>query len=537
MAVTVRRERPDQRRHHRVTAPLYIDHAGYRLRAADWSIGGFRVEQFPEKLPDIGDELALHLSLPFQGFDVSFDAGAVVVRTDPQSGMFACQFTELGEREAELMSHFIEELVRGSMVDVEDTIQRIDVPVTPASLEPDINPISQIPVRRWPMKALAMTGVYAVLGLFVFGYIALLGYSNFYRMEVQTAVISAPVEAVAAQAEGRVSWTSLRPGDPVSQGQIVVNLLDNRLEREIELADLAISEEKSKLIYLKQRQRDEFERMRSFAKVEMKNVRQTRLEIEALQAQLRAANNHYGRIKHLHLRGFTTDAIYDEAAQRVVAAQKSLQSRKLELRSRIALADQNIGKRHYTGQNLVGETGRLEADAQLALNKIALAHKKHEILINARKRLSVVAPYDGNILELPRVNAGHVRRGDIVAIIEQRKARHVTAFLTQDEVQKIGLGDEAQLFIPAVGETLEGTVRLIDRTSGFIVEQEQRRKPGYNWRGPTDRSAKVVIAFKNPQAIADFETYRSGLPVVVIFPQRSTNSLISSIKQRLAALF
>lgn len=537
MVVKVRRERPDQRRHHRVTAPLYIDYGGYRLRAADWSLGGFRVENFPEQLPEIGAELALHLSLPFQGFDVSFDAKAEVVRDDPLAGMFACQFTELGERERELMSHFIEELVRGSMVDVEDTIQRIDVPVTPASLEPDVNPISKVPVQRWPVKAFVMTSIYAVLGIFVFGYIALLSYSNFYRMEVQTAVIAAPVEAVAAQAEGRVVWTGLKPGDPVKRGQVVVNLLDNKLEREIELADVAIAEEKAKLLFLKQRQADELQRMHSFAKVEMKNVEQSKLDVEALKAQLQAAKNHFARMKHLQARGFTTDAKYDEAAQQVVTAQKRLESAELELRSRMSLAKTNIGKRHYTGRNLVGNMGLLDAQSKLASNKVELAAKKKQILLNARKRLSVVSPYDGTILDLPKIDQGHVKRGDIIAIIEQRKKRHVTAFLTQDEVQKVGLGDEALLYVPALGETLKGRVTVIDRTSGFVKEQEQRHRPGYNWRGPTDRSAKVLLKFEEPEKIADWQTYRSGLPVIVVFPQRSTNSLMSSIKKRFASLF
>ncbi len=537
MGVKVRRERPDQRRHHRVTAPFYVEYGGYRLRAADWSLGGFRVEQFPEQTPGVGEDISFHFSLPFQGFDVSFGARAQVVRSDPALGMFACQFSELGERERELMSHFIEELVRGSMSDIEDTIQRIDVPVTPASLEPDVNPVSQMPVKRMPAKVFAMTALYAALGLFVFGYIALLSYSNFYRMEVQTAVITAPVEAVAAQADGRVSWTDVKPGDRVQRGQVVIKLLDNKLERDIEIADLAIAEEKAKLIYLKQRQADELQRMQGFAKVEMKNVEQSKLDVEALRAEVDAAQNQLRRMQRLYKRGYATGAKYDEAVRRVVIAQKRLASRKVELRSRITLAGDNFGKRHYTGQNLVGETGRLNAEAQLAQNRINFAARKYQILLKARTRLSVVSPYEGTILDLPRIDQGHVKRGDIVAIIEQRKARRVTAFLTQDEVQKVGLGDEAQLYIPAVGETLTGRVKLIDRTSGFIREQEQRTKPGYNWRGPTDRSAKVIVEFDDPEKIADFETYRSGLPVVVVFPQRSTNTLLSSIKQRLSALF
>ena len=138
MAVKIKRERPDQRRHHRVTAPLFVRVDGHQLRASDWSLGGLRVDWLSGRhLPAPASEMPFHLTLPFQGFDVSFDVKAEVVRTNPDRKMFAVRFTEIGERERELMQHFIEELVRGSMVDVEDTIQRIDVPVTPARLEPD----------------------------------------------------------------------------------------------------------------------------------------------------------------------------------------------------------------------------------------------------------------------------------------------------------------------------------------------------------------------------------------------------------------
>jgi hypothetical protein len=98
---------------------------------------------------------------------------------------------------------------------------------------------------------------------------------------------------------------------------------------------------------------------------------------------------------------------------------------------------------------------------------------------------------------------------------------------------KVGLGDEALLYIPALGETLKGKVREIDRTTGFIREQDERQSPGYAWRGPTDRSARVTIEFDDPEKIGDYERYRSGLPVVVVFERRSTNSVFSAIGKQL----
>lgn len=537
MAVKIKRERPDQRRHHRITAPLFVGVGGETVRAADWSLGGLRIDDYAGMMPAVGDSLALHLTLPFQGFDVSFDAKGEVVRSDPSKATFALRFTEIGERERELMSHFIEELVRGAMVDVEDTIQRIDVPVTPASLEPDVKPpalAGPVPVRRLPVKMVAMSAFYAVAGFFVFGFVGLLGYSNFWRLEVQTAVIASPIETVQSVADGRVAATGLKAGDPVKAGDVILNLIDNQLERDIELSEIAIRERKAQLAYLKRRQADELDKAKGFATVEMKNVTQSQLDVESTEAQVRAAEQQYQRLKYLHSKGYTTDAILEGAEKSAVALKKQLEIKKVEAASRAALAESDIGRRLYNGLTIQGDLEQIEAQARLAEHEIQLAQQRYIANLNMRDRFAVRAPFDGVVLELPRVDQGSVRKGDTIAVVEQRRDRFVLAYLNQDEVLKVGLGDEVQLYIPALGETLKGRVQKVDRTTGFVHEQDQRTAPGFSWRGPIDRSAKVTIAFDDPGKVANYERYRSGLPVVAVFERRGTNALLAAIKKQLS---
>lgn len=540
MAVKIRRERPDQRRHHRVTAPLFVEVGGQSHRVTDWSLGGLRVDGFECELPRIGSEITLKVMLPFQGFDVSFEVKAEVVRRDVTTRMFAVRFTEIGERERELMSHFIEELVRGSMVDVEDTIQRIDVPVTPASLEPDKPRLEQLPVKRWPLKTVGMSAFYLVFGLMIFGYAALISYTNFFRMEVQTAVIQVPVETVVAQADGRLVWSDRRPGDAVRPGETIVGLIDSQIEREIEMAEIAVKERKAKLAFVKQRHVEELERIRSYAAVEMKNVQQTRVELEALQSQLRTAEDDHKRFKLLLDKGYATESKINELERQVITLRKELDIRRIELVSRVELADQNLGKRMYTGSatignaDVIGKGAELEAEVRMAEHEIQLAQQRQISWLNQRDRAAVKSPFEGVIIDLPRHDQSAVRRGDVIAVIEQKAARHVTAFLNQDEVLKVGLGDDVLLYVPALNETVRGRVTAIDRTTGFIREQNEVRAPGYAWRGPSDRSARVTIVFTEPGKMTDAERYKSGLPVVAVFEQRSTNSLLSAIRKSLS---
>ena len=92
------------------------------------------------------------------------------------------------------------------------------------------------------------------------------------------------------------------------------------------------------------------------------------------------------------------------------------------------------------------------------------------------------------------------------------------------------------LYIPSLGETQKGIVEQIDRTSGFVKEQGSAQNPGYRWRGPVDRSARVTISFRDPAKVADIERYRSGLPVVAVFPRRSTSTISSSVTQKLSTV-
>ena len=537
MAVKIKRERPDQRRHHRVTAPLLVEYGGHRIRAADWSLGGLRITGFPGALPAVGSALDLVLTLPFQGFDVTFGVKAEVVRIDPDASMFAARYTVLGERERDLMQHFIEELVRGSMSDVEDTIQRIDVPVTPASLQPDVAPATaaaRLPVRRMPVKTIAVSAFYLVAGIAIFTYAAMLAYANLFRIEVQTAVISAPTETIVAQADGSVDWAGVKPGDPVRPGDVIVNLVDNQLEREIELADIAVRERKAQLVFLKQRYSDELDRARSYAKVEMKNVRQTQIELKSLEVRLQAAENQYKRMRHLHARGFTTDAKLEDAHKQLAELRAAMESRMVELASRSELAGEHVGKRLYTGDNIVGEVAQVEAQVDLAEREVSLAEQRYMSYLNHRERLAVRAPFAGKVVDLPRVDRAPVRRGDVVAVVERSGQREVAAYLTQDEVLRVGLGDEASIYIPALGETVAGRVAAIDRTSGFLREQDQRKDMGYSWRAPTDRSAKVTIEFADPVQVEDRQRYRPGLPVVVVLERRSASSVVGALSQSLS---
>ena len=511
---------------------MFVTYAGETLRAADWSLGGLRLEGFGGAVPQAGDLIDLKLSMPFQGFDVAFAAKGEVVRNDPSKGMFALRFTELGEREQELLRHFIEELVRGSMSDVADTIQRIDLPVTPVSTKPDVNPGQVIPVNRWPVKTIFYTGLYGVLGLFVFSYIAMLGYTNVFRLEVDSAVISAPLVTMQAPNDGHVMWTSYKPGDVVKAGAIVLQVADNQLERDIDLSDIDIREREAKLGASQHMLADALNQLADLSTVETKRIAQAQAKLDALKAAAVNADAAFKRAQGLFQKGYATKAQLDVAERDAISTESAAKGQSFELDSQSTMAARSTGSRFFTGNQFLGERAKMEAEVKLQEAEIGLAQQRKRVLMEQRLRLAVIAPFDGLVLELPRVDHASINRGDVIAVLEQPRSRMVTAYLTQDEVLHVGIGDPATVYVPAFDTTLVATVTNIDRTSGFAKEMEAR----FNFRNTRDRSALVTLQFATDDVARNVKTFRSGTPVVVIFKSRSTNEIVKELTAAFNAL-
>lgn len=69
---------------------------------------------------------------------------------------------------------------------------------------------------------------------------------------------------------------------------------------------------------------------------------------------------------------------------------------------------------------------------------------------------------------------------------------------------------------------MSAIVVQIDHMTGFVDKQASR----YTWRGPDDRSARVVLAIPD-------RTRRSGLPVIVLFGRCGTDTVTRDPADRL----
>ena len=520
----VRRERPSQRLHHRVSAPVKIDLPEGTFEPADWSLGGFGIEQYPGEVA-VGDELTCALHIPFQGFNISFDLQARVTRSVP-GGFLGVSFVKISDREREIMTHFIDGLVRGSMTTVQDTIVRIDSPVTPVSTKPDVNPAEQVPARRWPWKVWAMSAFYLTAGLGVVAYAMLVFYVNFLRLEVDTAVVTAPIEPILAASDGKIRKIAVEMGTKVAAETPLIVIEDPKLEEAMDLAAIRVDRTIMELTAKQKELQAEQERFRDYRTIALSQLERINVKIRSLELRTELARRQAERFKTLARDGWTTKSKLDEVTSAHTALAGDLEEARL-LREERRLLLKNIDKgRFYTGGKIEGRLKELQAAVDFHWDQVALAKDELMALERHRERLILSAPTTGRIVKLLRTTGSTVRRGEELALFERDEARIIEAFLTQEEVLEIGLGDTATVYFPSIDQRVAAVVLVIDRTTGYIDEIESR----YQWRGPKDRSAKVTLRFLDIERDVIRKRFKPGLPAVVVFERRNTDEVSRRIK-------
>src|SRR5690242_9216254 len=101
----IKHEAPDLRRHVRSKVPIGIRIKGRPFTVTEWSLGGFKVDDYPVNGTLVGDHLYADFVLPYQGVEISFTTEVEVVRVASESGTLAARFLNLNAREREVLGY------------------------------------------------------------------------------------------------------------------------------------------------------------------------------------------------------------------------------------------------------------------------------------------------------------------------------------------------------------------------------------------------------------------------------------------------
>jgi len=515
----ISREKPSQRRHHRVSTPIDITINDELYNVSDWSLGGFKIDNFTDENLEPGDEFECHFSLPFQGFFVAFNVSLIAIRAD--SGVLAAQFIELNERQVELLEHFIEELVRGNMTSVGDTILRIDSPVTPVSTEPDPNPKGEVPIKRWPAKFIAMTCIYACVGVILFTYIFFTLWSNFLSLEVETGVVTAPIESVLSPTDGKIRKVAAGLNQLVSKGSPLINIENPSIEEKLERAKIKISRNNLILERLRQEREVAIDQMEDYQGYSKLKFEKLELNVETLRKQERMAHLQDNRIQELFYYGYASKRESDVAAAEHASLKREVLSAVNDLNEQGRAMESLKSGRYYTDEKFEIDMNNLNVKIDQVKQNITMDTQELLALYEHKEDLHLYAPSDGRIVEMLKSPGSATKRGETIAIFERNEQRKLEVFLTQEEILAIKINQKARVYFTSIDMSIDAFVTEIDRSYDSV----DSNATSFTWHDNTQRNSKVTLNFIGLEGSIHKDKVRIGLPAVVNFPNASVGTI------------
>ena len=508
----ISREAPSHRRHHRVSTPIDITISDQHYTVSDWSLGGFKIDNWSDESVNDGDELDCNFSMPFQGFFLAFNNHILVIRRS--NNTLATKFVDMDERKTELMEHFIEELVRGNMTPVADTILRIDSPVTPVSFEPDHNPRAELPIKRWPLKLILISSLYTFAGIVLLLYILFTLWVNFLSLQVETGVVIAPLESVVSPADGKISEVATQLNQAMTKGQALINIDNPKIQEEIERAQIKIDRGKLQLEKLHMQKEVAMDKLNDYQGYSDLKLKKMKLHVETLRKQERMAHIQDNRIQHLFKEGYASKRESDEAAAEHARFKRDVLTAVNDLNEQHRSQRSLKKGRFYSGDRFELDINELSVNIAQVKKDIHMDTGELFALYRHRSSLNVYAPTNGRLVELFKHPGSTTKRGETIAVFERDEQRQIEVFLTQQEVLEVKLNQAARVYFTSLDIALNAKVIDIDRSYNSVDSLTNR----FTWHDGRERNSKVTLEFVDLNTQVIQEKIKTGLPAVVTFP-------------------
>lgn len=521
----VKRETPSQRMHYRLSVPIFIEVDGKSYKAADWSMGGFRLDGYEGPLGK--DELFTpEISIDFRGFHIAFKQESRVVRAPRDGdGILAVTFHEIKQENLELLKYFSEGLLGGEMASFQDAIRRVDMPVTPVDMEL-IEEANEPPIKR-SLKRMLIAFLYIVVGGAILTYIAITVYANVVRIEVESGVVVAPTEPLVSPVSGIFVQLMIPSDLSITLGKPVIQLLNQEIEKDYASIQVALSNARFRMHSLEAQLGVERSTLGIYSRVGDSRLASAQERVAALKQDLALARRDVARKVNLQSKGAVSQADLEAAQQQSEKLQKDLSAAENDLRiAHVALGGLRRSGLFFSGDRVEGRGFGLKGELQAARRSVWALEEDLNNLNSTRAEYLIRAPFDGHVVRVLKTPGNTVDRGDNLAVIERDDTRYLEAYLTQLESTQVRLGTIAKVFIPSLNIEREAKIIQIDRTRGFVEEIDSR----YRWRTTVDRTAVATLFFidkagKNAQ-VKDIVT---GTPATVNFERHPTNPLLAAI--------
>ncbi|MFO1242921.1 MAG: hypothetical protein U1E36_06945 [Rickettsiales bacterium] len=371
------------------------------------------------------------VSIPYQGFDINFTTKARVLKVDKDERTLVAEFLHINEREREVLENFVSGLLRGEMESIDNVIRRLDVPVTPVSLKPDL-PMTPEEIAVQEKKRKIGSMLYLGAGAIFSLVLIVVLYTNFFQVKIRTAMLSAPTDIIIAPATGTVKEFLVDEHAHADKGAMLVAFSDPELEQNIERSALRLEE-----IMGQVSNNGTLDMDAATKRINTDEVRAARAAVESLKANLAVKEKQMNQQKELTKKGLTNKVSYDK-----------VQSSYFDTQNELNLALQRLGQ--------------LTQQSNSKLSLLSSAEGEYKMLKSQRDRLQVKSAASGTLLKYLARPGDSIRYGDPIAIFQHDEPRYIEAYLTRDEALSVGAGDIARVHFPSHNVTQDYKVTDVD---------------------------------------------------------------------------
>ncbi len=256
-------------------------------------------------------------------------------------------------------------------------------------------------------------------------------------------------------------------------------------------------------------------------------------DIEALEKQELVARERFNRLSDLFKKGIVIRPRVEEASDKLAELTTQLAKARINQKERETQFQSVMAGHFFDGNQVVGRLKEAEAAYERASAEVDLALEELQVMQQRRQINRVNAAHGRPRPEGVRQEGSAVKRGDTMLVVERMDERVIHAFVRQEEISRIAIGDEATVFVPALRARITARVTQVDRNAAFLDDVDAR----YSWKiaadgGPKatdkDRTARVTLKFDPADRTAVETRLEIGMPTVVSFRRRSVNTVFSS---------
>lgn len=464
--VNIKHVQSSRRRHLRMRVPIWIHVGEHRLDVVDWSLGGFRARSFPDCVRTT-DGLVVVVTLPFQGFCVSFEAMAREVRRGPERGELAAAFVELQERSRRLLDQYAQASVSGELAPVEGLISSHENPRALAGPSPALP--EPAPSAWAVVRTRASVAAYIITGIVLAFFLGARLYNHVWRLQVSSAAVLAPTELMASPEDGVLEKLFVTEGQRVGAQEPLFRVAATELKGALTAAEFAVDEAELALREGERALDVERRKLAIHGRVVRTNLRSLSDQADLMEDSLSLVSRQLLAAQSLVEKRAIAPYALEQEQERAHDLKARLSALKgAENMSRSVLKAAAEGY-YYQGDRLEGGIPELSSIVQASRERLELKRRQLEALQRQIRQIQEVnAPFGGRVSAILQSEGTAVKKGNTVMVLTQDNVRRVEAWVSNIEASYLRIGDTAVVEVPGVGASYVARIHAVDTNPADI---------------------------------------------------------------------